>query len=151
MNTNHTVNCELLQHHAVIFSFKNSLSHILFSILKYLIHDRDTKYCAKFKEIMNSADIECIKLPPRSPNLNAFAERWVKTVKTECLNHFILFGRRSLSHVLKQYLKHYHSERNHQGVNHKILFPDERLDNNGEVIKSSKLGGLLNFYHRDAA
>jgi len=118
---------------------------------KYLIHDRDTKYCAKFKEIMNSAEIECIKLPPRSPNLNAFAERWVKTVKTECLNHFILFGRKSLSHVLKKYLEHYHTERNHQGLDHKILFPDERLDNEGDVTKSSKLGGLLNFYYRDAA
>jgi len=118
---------------------------------KYLIHDRDTKYCAAFKEIMNSSGVECIKLPPRSPNLNAFAERWVKTVKTECLNHFILFGRRSLSHVLKKYLEHYHSERNHQGLDHIIPFPDERLENDGDVTKSSKLGGLLNFYHRDAS
>jgi putative transposase len=118
----------------------------------YLIHDRDTKYTTSFANIFKSVGIKPLKLPARSPNLNAFAERFVRSIKSECLEHLILFGEMSLRHVLKEYLAHYHSERNHQGIGNVIPFPDERVGmTEGEVGKSERLGGLLNFYHRDAA
>src|SRR5215813_2940823 len=82
---------------------------------QYLIHDRDTKFCAAFQQIIDEAGVECVVLPPRSPNLNAYAERWVRSVKEECLSRLILFGEASLRHALTEYVTHYHHERNHQG------------------------------------
>ena len=82
---------------------------------QYLIHDRDTKYCQSFREIIESGDVKPLRLPARSPNLNAFSERWVKSVKNECLSKLILFGETSLRRALRDYLFHYHTERNHQG------------------------------------
>jgi putative transposase len=88
---------------------------------------------------------------PHSPNLNAFAERFVKSVKTEGLEQFVLFGENSLRHVIREYLAHYHAERNHQGIENVVPFPDRRLEaRNGTIIKAERLGGLLNFYHRQA-
>ena len=119
---------------------------------RYLIHDRDCKFTESFDEILKAVDIEPVKLPARSPNLNAYAERFVKTIKTECLDHLILFGERSLRHAVKEYLAHYHAERNHQGIENVIPFPDERCSATGQkTVKSERLGGLLNFYHREAA
>jgi putative transposase len=118
----------------------------------YLIHDRDSKYTRDFRNLLKSSGIEPIRLPPKSPNLNAYAERFVRSVKEECLNWFILFGEKSLRHILKEYMAHCHTERNHQGMENVIPFPDERLVNAGKSVqKSERLGGLLNFYHRDAA
>ena len=82
---------------------------------QYLIHDRDAKFCAAFQQIIDDAGIERVVLPPRSPNLNAYAERWVRSVKDEALSRMILFGENSLWHVLNEYVDHYHQERNHQG------------------------------------
>jgi transposase InsO family protein len=90
---------------------------------RYLLHDRDAKFCAAFGEILRSAGIQPIVLPPRSPNLNAYVERWNRSVKEECLSKMILFGEASLRHVLTHYAHHYHSERNHQGKGNVILFP----------------------------
>jgi len=118
---------------------------------KYLLHDRDGKYTNKFDAIFKSIGCEPIKLPPRSPNLNAYAERWVRAVKEECLSEYILFSGNMLKHVLKEFVAHYHAERNHQGKENKLLFPDERVYNSGAVTKSSRLGGLLNFYYRKAS
>ena len=119
---------------------------------RYLIHDRDAKYTCEFRNLLKASGIESLKLPARSPNLNAFAERWVRSIKDECLSRFILFGEKSLRHVLKEYMAHYHAERNHQGIGNAIPFPDERLVNSGEAVKKSeRLGGLLNFYYREAA
>ncbi len=95
---------------------------------RYLIHDRDAKYTRTFDRILNAAGIAVVKLPPHSPNLNAFAERFVKTIKTECVEQFVLFGESSLQHVIREYLAHYHCERNHQGIENVIPFPDPRLE-----------------------
>jgi putative transposase len=93
-----------------------------------------------------------VKLPPHLPNLNALAEWFVKSIKTECLEQFVLFGENSLRHVIREYLAHYHAERNHQGLENVIPFPDGRLETqDGPVVKAERLGGLLNFYHRRAA
>src|SRR5450755_1145276 len=82
---------------------------------RFLLHDRDTKYSQDFDAVFQSAGIEPLKLPSRSPNLNAFAERWVRSVKDECLDQLILFGELSLHHALKEYLSHFLHERYHQG------------------------------------
>ena len=119
---------------------------------RYLIHDRDTKYTASFDQLFESVGIEPLILPPKSPNLNAFAERWVRSVKTECLDQMIFFGQNSLRYALKEYAEHFEHERNHQGIQNLIPFPDERLDSTeGQIIRSERLGGLLNFYHRQKA
>jgi transposase InsO family protein len=119
---------------------------------RYLIHDRDAKYTQSFDQILKATGTAIVRLPPQSPNLNAFAERFVKSVKTECLEQFVLFGENSLRHVIREYLAHYHAERNHQGIENVIPFPDVRMDRQeGPVAKAERLGGLLNFYHRQAA
>ena len=82
---------------------------------RYLLHDRDGKFCPSFDEIIELGNVKPIPLPARSPNLNAFSERWVKSVKEECLSKLILFGESSLKRALQQYHIHYHEERNHQG------------------------------------
>ena len=121
---------------------------------RYLIHDRDTKYCQSFRDIIESGDVKPLRLPARSPNLNAFSERWVKSVKNECLSKLILFGETSLRRALREYLAHYHAERNHQGKDNILLFPTagkamEPID--GSVGRKERLGGLLKYYHRNAA
>jgi hypothetical protein len=119
---------------------------------RYLLHDRDTKYTQSFRAIIASGRVEPLVLPARSPNLNAYAERWVRSVKEECLSKVILFGERSLRRVLSEYVEHYHAERNHQGKGNVLLFPlgtDIRRD--GPVQCRERLGGLLRYYHRDAA
>jgi putative transposase len=121
---------------------------------RYLIHDRDTKYCQSFRKIIESGDVKTFPLPARSPNLNAFAERWVKSVKDDCLSKLILLGETSLRRALREYLVHYHAERNHQGKDNVLLFPTatkalNRVD--GPVACKERLGGLLKYYHREVA
>jgi len=116
---------------------------------KYLIHDRDPLYTDKFDSILKAAGVESVKLPPRSPNLNAHAERFVRSVKEECLDHLILSSEGQLRYVLSEYLKYYHHERIHQGIN-KIIEPQHE-GHQREIICIERLGGLLRSYHRQAA
>jgi transposase InsO family protein len=119
---------------------------------RYLIHDRDSKFTEGFDQILQGAGIEAIKLPSKTPNLNAYAERWIRSIRSECLEHLILFGERSLAYVVREYLAHHQRERNHQGLDNVIPFPDERLKRKtGPITKSDRLGGLLQFYYREAA
>jgi putative transposase len=90
---------------------------------RYLLHDRDTKFTRSFRAITASGRIEPLALPARSPSLNAYAERWVRSVKEECLSKVILFGERSLRRALSNYVDHFHAERNHQGKGNVLLFP----------------------------
>jgi putative transposase len=120
---------------------------------QYLIHDRDTKYCPAFQQRIDVAGVERVPLPPRSPNLNAYAERGVRSVKEECLSRLILFGEASLRHVLTQYVEHFHHERNHQGKDNMLLFPtlSQDLTYTGSIQCRERLGGLLKYYAREAA
>src|SRR3984885_3778081 len=121
--------------------------------LRYLLHDRDTKFCAAFPDVLRSSGIRPLTLPPRSPNLNAFAERWVCSVRRECLSKLILFGEASLRYALNEYIDHYHSERNHQGKGNLLLFPSPDLPlrpKSTTVLCRDRLGGLLKFYSRVA-
>jgi transposase InsO family protein len=120
---------------------------------QHLIHDRDTKFCAAFHHIIDDAGVERVVLPPRSPNLNAYAERWVRSVKEECLSRLILFGEASLRHALTQYVAHFHHERNHQGKGNALLFPTVSPDAEraGPIQCHERLGGLLKYYTCEAA
>jgi putative transposase len=120
---------------------------------RYVLHDRDTKFCASFRSALATGGVKTIPLPARSPNLNAFAERWVRSVKQECLSKVILFGAGPLSRVLAEYGRHYHHERNHQGKDNRLLFPD--VSNTSSPRSRSiechhRLGGLLKYYRRAA-
>jgi len=94
-----------------------------------------------------------VPLPPRSPNLNAYAERWVRSVKEECLARLILFGETSLRHALHEYIEHYHGEWNHQGKGNVLLFPvvSQPPGHDGPMRCRARLGRLLKFYDREAA
>lgn len=116
---------------------------------KHLIHDRDPPYTAKSDSILKAAGVESVKLPPRSSNLNAYAERFVRSVKEECLNHLILSSEEQLRYVLSEYLKYPHHERIHQGLN-RIIEPQHE-GCQGEIICIERLGGLLRSYHRKTA
>jgi hypothetical protein len=116
----------------------------------YLIHDRDPLYTKEFHEILISTGIESVKLPPRSPDLNPYAERFVKSVKYECLNHMILSSVKQLEYVLKNYSEYYHHERIHQSLS-RIIEPIHKTDDNAEIVCLERLGGLLKSYHRLAA
>ena len=120
---------------------------------RYVLHDRDTKFCASFRALLATGDVKCLALPPRSPNLNAFAERWVRSIKQECLSKLILFGEGSLRRALMEFLEHYHKERNHQGKGNVLLFPSadtKRASPRSRVRCRQRLGGLLNYYARAA-
>jgi hypothetical protein len=119
---------------------------------RYLLHDRDSKYSQSFRAIIASGRVQPLSLPARSPNLNAYSERWVRSVKEEGLSKVILFGERSLRRALSEYVEHYHAERNHQGKGNVLLFPrDTNIDRAGPVQCRERLGGLLRYYHQEAA
>jgi transposase InsO family protein len=120
---------------------------------QYLIHDRDGKYCPAFQQLIDAAGVKRVPLPPRSPNLNAYAERWVRSVKEECLSRLILLGEASLQHALHEYVEHYHHERNHQGKGNVLLFPSSsrKHPRAGPMRCRERLGGLLKYYEREAA
>jgi putative transposase len=119
---------------------------------RYLLLDRDAKYSDAFRGIISRAGIEVVRLPPRSPNLNAFAERFVRSIKEECLGSMIFFGHTSLRHAITQYLAHYHQERNHQGFDNRLLRPSGTMSQpRNPVRRRERLGGMLSYYHRDAA
>jgi putative transposase len=96
--------------------------------------------------------IESLKLPARSPNLNAYAERFVRSIKPECLAQIIPLGERCLRHAVKEYAEHYHVERNHQGLDNQLIEkPTGVVDMNFAVVRHERLGGVLNDYERRAA
>jgi homeodomain-containing protein/integrase-like protein len=118
----------------------------------YLLHDRDGKDCPAFQPIIDAAGVKRVLLPPRSPHLNAYAERWVRSVKEECLSRLILFGEASLRHVLTQYVEHFYHERNHQGKDNVLLFPIiSDTARQGPMPCRERLGGLLQYYTCEAA
>ena len=119
---------------------------------RYLLHDRDTKYSRSFRVVIEAGLVKTLPLPARSPNLNAYAERWVRSVKEECLSRLVLFSEASLQRALNEFVAHYHAERNHQGRGNVLLFPASiDIPRVGAVQCRERLGGLLRYYHRQAA
>ena len=118
---------------------------------RYLIHDRDPLYTTEgFHEILKSSGIKPVKLPARSPDLNCYAERFVKSVKSECLDHLILSSVKQLEYAIAQYCEYCHHERIHQSLG-KIIEPIHRIDDSADITCIERLGGLLKSYHRLAA
>ncbi len=119
---------------------------------RYLIHDRDPLFTRSFREILGSSGVETVKLPARSPNLNAQAERFVRSVKSECLAQIIPLGERHLRHAVSEYMEHYHVERNHQGIGNERI-DDQRgdFDLSSGIERRERLGGMLNYYYKRAA
>jgi len=119
---------------------------------RYLIHDRDPLFTGEFLETIASVGIESVKLPPRSPNLNAYAERFVRSIKESCLDQMIFFGEGSLRKGIDEFVLHYHGERNHQGLDNRLIVPEEgQAGRRGAVLRRERLGGMLNYYYRAAA
>jgi transposase InsO family protein len=118
---------------------------------RHLILDRDTKYSDEFRNALVREGVHLVRLPPRSPNLNAFAERFVRSIKSECLNRMIFLGQSSLQHAIGHFMAHYHTERNHQGLANKLLRPGPVIAPSQPVHRHQRLGGMLNYYHRAAA
>jgi putative transposase len=121
----------------------------------YLIHDRDPLFTDAFEGILRERGVKCVRIPARSPNCNPHAERFAKTVRDECLHHFVFFGERHLRFVLKEFMAHYHRERFHQGLGGLLIEKQTGSTTEkaarGRVVRRSRLGGMLNFYYREAA
>ena len=119
---------------------------------RYLIHDRDPLFTAAFLGTLATSGVKSVKLPPRSLNLNAHAERFVRTIKESCLDRMILFGEGSLRKAIHEFVAHYHGERNHQGLGNRLIIPEEgHAGNSGAIRCRERLGGMLNYYYRQAA
>src|SRR6204780_2112617 len=118
---------------------------------RYLIHDRDPLFTAEFLKMIADAGVESVKLPPRSPHLNAYAERFVRSIRESCLERLIFFGEASLRTAIQNFVAHYHGERNHQGLGNRLISPEPgHLGNSGKVERQ-RLGGMLKHYYRAAA
>lgn len=119
---------------------------------RYLIIDCDTKYSAQIRQLIRDNGTKVIPLPLRSPNLNAYAERSVRSIKDECLNRMIFIRQASLRRAVAECTDHYHRERNHQGLQNRLLrAPAIVAANDGAIYRRARLGRTLNFYYRKAA
>ncbi|MEE9394875.1 MAG: integrase core domain-containing protein [Planctomycetota bacterium] len=115
----------------------------------HVIIDRDTKFTAELEEVLSDNGVKLVKIPARSPNCNPHAERFVKSIKTECLSKMIFFGRKSLDKAISEFIKHYNAERNHQSIGNELIAPNT-MPAEGKVIRGERLGGLFSFYRRAA-
>ena len=124
--------------------------------LRFLIHDRDAKFSGGFDHIFQSEGIAVIRTPVRALNANAYAERWVGSVRRECLDRLLIFSRRQLEHVLRVYTRHYNRHRPHRAL---ALCPPERTDGNPSPLRAPAyaqlnrrdlLGGLIHEYEHAA-
>jgi putative transposase len=119
--------------------------------VRYVILDRDPLYTAAFRRLLRDNGATPLLLPARSPNLNAFAERFVESAKSECLERIVPLGEGHLRTAVRAFVHHYHEERPHQGLGNELIAPSSTLIGPGPVQCRERLGGLLKFYHRKAA
>ena len=119
---------------------------------RYIILDRDPLYTAAFRRMLQDSGVKSLRLPARSPNLNAYAERFVLSAQSECLNRIIPLGERHLRSIVREFVEHYHTERPHQGIANELITPPAvAAVGTGTVKCRERLGGVLNFYYREAA
>jgi transposase InsO family protein len=119
---------------------------------RYVLMDRDAKFSAAFRSILESSDVKAVRLPPRSPNLNSHLERFMRSLKEECLDRMIFLGDSSLRKATTAFLAHYHQERNHQGLDNELIDGGEDVGRaTGLVQCRERLGGMLRYYYRAAA
>jgi putative transposase len=117
---------------------------------RVLICDRDRKWTDAFRRIVEGSGIRVVLTPVLAPNANAYAERFVRSIREECLDHLILFGERRLRRTLDEFVAHYHRERNHQGLGNELITPAAAVASGTRVRCRDRLGGLLRYYHRAA-
>jgi putative transposase len=118
---------------------------------RYVLMDRDGKFCPAFRAILETEGVEAVPLPPKSPNLNGHLERFHRSLRQECLDRMIFFGEASVRKAVHQFLAHYHAERNHQGLKNHLIEPGSEVGCvAGEVQCRERLGGLLRYYYRKA-
>ena len=120
--------------------------------IRFLIHDRDTTFSATFDTVFTAVAVTIIPTPAQAPNANAFAERWLRSVREECLDKILVVGERHLQRVLTAYLAYYNQARPHQGIAQQCPVPLQRSSaRDGPLERRDILGGLLHDYHRRAA
>ena len=118
---------------------------------RYLIHDRDGKFVPDFDAVFRSEGVEAVRTPYRAPTANAIAERWVGSVRRECLDHLLILSEAHLRRVLAAYVAHYNQARPHQGLDQRTPLPYDGQGRRGPVRRRDVLGGLLHEYDREAA
>jgi putative transposase len=121
--------------------------------VRFLIRDRDSKYGGPFDEVFRSEGIRIVKTPVRAPKANAIAERFVRTVRSECLDWLLILNRRHLDHVLRAYTDHYNRQRPHRALDLRPPNPETEppLPASGQIQRHARLGGLIHEYYRTAA
>lgn len=120
--------------------------------VRYLLLDRDGKFCPEFLAMLKHEGVNGVRLPPRSPNLTPHVERFMRSIKEECLGRMIFFGEQSLREAINAFREHYHQERNHQGLENRLIEPGKAVGGcDGEVIRRERLGGMPRYYYRRAA
>jgi len=113
---------------------------------RFLIMDRDTKFCDSFRAILEDEGVDSVRLPPRSPNLNPHLERFFGSLKSECLDRMIFFGEKMLRNAISSYLAHCHRHRNHQGLDNRLIQSGTEVgQTDGEVHCQESLGGILRY------
>jgi putative transposase len=152
----HFVGCTTSPYEAWMKQTARELTNFEDGILngkRYLIMDRDSKFCESFRSTLQQSGVEPVILPPKSPNLNSHLERFFGSLKSECLDRMIFFGENSLRNTITSFLAHYHDERNHQGLGNKTIDQGEEVGQaDGAIECRERLGGLLRYYyHRNAA
>ncbi len=120
------------------------------SPVRFLIHDRDSKFSSAFEAVFVAEGIEIIVIPPQAPNANAYVERWVRTVREECLDHLLIFGEQHLRRVLKEYVAYYNNARPHQGLEQQAPIPFPLPLPEGAIHRHDVLDGLIHHYYREA-
>jgi transposase InsO family protein len=120
--------------------------------IRYVLLDRDTKFTAAFQATLQASDVKPVLLPAQSPNCNAHIERFFRSLKEEALARVLFFGENALRQAVEQFLIHYHTERAHQGLDHRILEPGPEVGRQaGEMVCRERMGGMLKYYYRKAA
>ena len=119
--------------------------------ITHLIIDRDPVFTLGVRDILRHGGVMPVRLPRRSPNLNAFIERFIRSIREECLNRVIPLGEAHLRELIREYMAHYHEERPHQGLGGEFIQPAKDCAANGPLVRRARLGGLLNYYYREAA
>ena len=117
---------------------------------RVLICDRDPKWSGAVVVFLEREGVRIVRTPVRAPNCNAYAERFVRSIKEECLHRLILLGERHLRRTMAEFVAHYHIERNHQGLGNELITPRTRSDARGVVRRRQRMGGMLNYYYRAA-
>jgi len=120
--------------------------------IRYLLLDRDTKFTAEFQSLLKAAGVEPVLLPPRSPNCNAYIERFFGSLKEEALDRMIFFSEQALRRATNEFVLHFHAERNHQKLDHQIIQSGPEVGKQtGDIVCRERLGGVLKYYYRQAA